>query len=441
MSILCRNCGNNDQAQFRMGGTLEGTEFKRYRCKKCGKWGNTGDTKEMKDPVEEDVYTFIDEGETAFASASLDYDVINSTQKLMEVMKIDDKVWEIYKKQVGKAPAWRKDRIVEWDVEDGQVTHGHVDDTGKIKVIPVYTVKLWLRRKTEEIRANLFLEDFKKTAYQFAPKTVHLKYPKPNKSNLLYEIEMPDIHIGRLTWGEESGLDSDLKSQVEMVRKVATELLAYTEKFPIAKILFPIGHDYYNVDNNLNTTTHGTPQQEDTRWRKSFKVGWELAAELTNMFSQVAPVDIWVIGGNHDEQRSFYLGEVLSALYANSKRVTINNSAKLRKYYQWGSCMIGMTHGYHERLKELKDLMSYEEPKMWAETKYREFHTGDKHHKEDYVHKTQETNGGVVIRILRSLSTADAWHYNKGYVGALRASEAFLWDAEMGLKAQFTAIP
>jgi hypothetical protein len=267
-----------------------------------------------------------------------------------------------------------------------------------------------------------------------------LKFQKPQKG-MLYEIEMPDIHIGKLTWGEESGEDGDMKSQVEIARKVAQDLLLHTQHYPIEKILFPIGHDYYNVDNNLNTTTHGTPQQEDTRWRKSFKVGWQLASELVNMCAQVAPVDVLIIGGNHDEQRSFYLGEVLSAIYANSKRVTVDNSAKMRKYYTYGNVLLGLTHGYHEKIKELKDIMFYEAKPLLQNAKYIEWHTGDKHHKEDYVHKTHEETNGVVVRILRSLTTADAWHYNKGYVGALRASEAFLWDKELGLRAQFTAIP
>jgi hypothetical protein len=434
------NCGNDDDSLFRWGGTLEGSGEKRFRCKKCGTWGNTGQGKQKDMPEEEQLYTFVDEGQTAYASATLDKDVVNSPAKLLKAMNIDENVWMVYKKQIGKAPAWRKDREVRWDVVDNHVANGKVRDSGKIKIVPVYTVKLWLKRRTEEIRAGIALDDFKRDVYRFAPKVVQLKFPKSPKG-MLYEIEMPDIHIGKLTWGEESGEDGDLRTQVDVARKVAQDLLSHTKHYPVEKILFPIGHDFYNVDNNLNTTTHGTPQQEDTRWRKSFKAGWQLASELINMCAQVAPVDVLVVGGNHDEQRSFYLGEVLSAIYSNSKRVNVDNSAKLRKYYTYGNVLLGLTHGYHEKIKELKDIMLYEAKPLLANAKYIEWHTGDKHHKEDYVHKTHEANNGIVVRILRSLTTTDAWHYNKGYVGALRASEAFLWDREAGLKAQFTAIP
>ena len=433
---FCKECGNSSLEKFRWGGKLD-SGAKRFRCKECGTWGNTGDGQKQS---ENDVYSFMDNGESAEATALLDMDTIKSPKQLIKAMNIDESVWLIYKTQVGKQAAWRKDREVIWEVENNRVRNGKVRDSGKIKIVPLFNVKIWMRRRTEEIRSNLALDDFKKTAYQFAPKIVSLNIKKP-KSGMMYEIEMPDLHIGKLTWAEESGEDSDLKSQVELSKNIVKELLSYTNNFQIERILFPIGNDFYNVDNNLNTTTHGTPQQEDTRWRKSFKVGWQLAADIINMCSQVAPVDVLVVGGNHDEQRSFYLGEVLSALYKSDKNVNIDNSAKLRKYYVYGKNLIGLTHGYHEKVKELKNLMALEVPQMWAETNYREWHTGDKHHKEDWVHKTHEGNNGVVVRILRSLTTPDAWHYNKGYVGVLRASESFLWDKEKGLRAQFTATP
>ena len=433
----CRNCGILKAGEFRWGGTLD-SGAKRFRCKKCGDWGNMGNGQEY--ATEGDLYSFVDNGGTAEATAVLDMDTIRSPKELAKAMDIDESVWEIYKKQVGKQAAWRKDREVIWKVENGKVTEGNVRDSGKIKIVPLFNIKIWMRRKTEEIRKDLAIDDFKKSVYQFAPKTISLKFNKP-KNGMLYEIELPDLHIGKLTWGEESGEDSDLVSQVKLAKEVSLELLSYAKSFPVEKILLPLGNDFYNVDNNLGTTTHGTPQQEDTRWRKSFKTGWQLAADLINMAAQIAPVDVLIVGGNHDEQRSFYLGEVFSALYKSDKNINIDNSAKLRKYYKYGKNLIGLTHGYHEKIKELRDLMALEVPQLWAETSYREWHTGDKHHKEDWVHKTHEGNNGVVVRILRSLTTPDAWHYNKGYVGVLRASEAFLWDKERGLKAQFTATP
>jgi hypothetical protein len=440
--LFCVECGS-DNVQKR--GYTSGGKKQKIRCNDCGKFGLTervGEIEEETLVAEQASYSFMSDGEKAQISTEIraNEDEIQTADDLIRHLKIDTSIWQIDRFKIGKSTAYRKDREVKWDVVDGKVVSGHVDDSGELLLKPLFNVQVWMSRKTEEIRAGMAIEDFSKMAYQYAPRQVSLKYTKP-KSGMLYEIEMPDIHIGKLTWGEESGEDSDIKIQVDAARAVIESLLSHTQHYPIERILFPLGHDFYNVDNNLNTTTHGTPQQEDTRWRKTFRIGWNLAAEMVNMCAQVAPVDVYIIGGNHDEQRSFYLGEVLSALYANTDRVNIDNSAKLRKYYAYGKVLLGLTHGYHEKLKELKDIILYEAKPYLGEAEFIEWHTGDKHHKEDYVHKTHEASNGVVVRILRSLTSPDAWHYNKGYNGALRASEAFMWDRDNGLVAQFTASP
>lgn len=430
---ICEHCGS-DNLQKR--GKLNNRQ--RIVCKDCGKWGLLIDDEEdTSDPPPS--YTFRNFGNTAEIHAEVD-DTIQSEQDLIKYLNIDTTIWRVEWFEIGKNAAWRKDREVRWRVVDGKVIDGVVNDSGDFKIKPVFSVKVHLVRKTEEIVKNYVLEDFKSVIYQATAKLPRLKYTEP-KVGMLYEVEMPDLHIGKLAWGEETGQDTDLRIQVESAKRVMSELLSYTDKFPIEKILFPIGNDFYNVDNQYNTTAHGTPQQEDTRWRKTFKVGWQLANDLIDMCAEVAPVDVLIIPGNHDEERSYYLGEVLGAIYQNSDRVCIDNSPRARKYYSYGKVLLGLTHGYHERVVKLKDILYLEARGMLDQAQYIEWHTGDKHHKEDFVLKTNETENGIVIRLLRSLTSPDAWHYNKGLNGALRAAESFLWDKDHGLKAQFTAIP
>ena len=151
--------------------------------------------------------------------------------------------------------------------------------------------------------------------------------------------------------------------------------------------------------------------------------------------SQVAPVDVLVVRGNHDEERTFYLGDALECWYHTNPNVMIDNAAKSRKYYQFGKNLIGFSHGYDEKLDKLPMIMSLEVPEMWAQATYREFHTGDKHHKFD------TSENGIVVRILRALAAPDAWTYNKGYIGSIRAAESFMWHPTNGVVAQFTARP
>jgi hypothetical protein len=322
-------------------------------------------------------------------------------------------------------------------VLDGHVTSGDVEDSGKMLVVPLYHMELRLVRKQEEIRAHNAIEDMIQDAKEFAPRYPKIKYT-PRKDKMLYEIAMPDIHFGRLTWHEESGQDFDIKIAESVVRETLQQLLQYSKNFEIGKILFPLGNDFFNSNNKSNTTVNGTLQQEDTRWQKTFRAGRRLATEMIDACAEIAPVDVLFVLGNHSEEKEFYLGDALECWYHNNKNVQIDNGAMSRKYYSFGKVLLGFTHGNTEATKKLPNLMQFEVPKLWGDSIYREWHTGDKHHKMDFVLEVDE-QVGIVIRILRSLVPADAWTFSHGFVGSQRAAEAFLWHPESGLIAQFTA--
>ena len=84
--------------------------------------------------------------------------------------------------------------------------------------------------------------------------------------------------------------------------------------------------------------------------------------------------------------------------------------------------------------------MSLEQPELWSSSLFREWQTGDKHHKKEIKTSLKEDEQkGVMVRILRSLSGNDAWHFDKGYIGQQRKAEAFIRHFNNGLIAQFTS--
>lgn len=418
----CLECGNTNQDKIKWHGFNQARTARRFVCKECDKWGKA----ELGVSDKDTDYSFISNGNKAELTANTTKR-IKTERDLVNAMEIDTNIWAIDKYQIAKKGGYRKP-----DADKGK------GNAQVFLVEPVYSVKVWLKRKTLDIRlANLTTDTLRDMA-TFAPIYKRIAYPK-HKDGLLYEVAIPDIHLGKMTWGEESGEDSDLKSQTKRVITVLTELLSHAKNYKIDRILLPIGNDFFNVDTLLNTTTLGTPQQEDTRWQKTFRAGRKLAVEMIDFCSAIAPVTVLQIPGNHDETRNFYLGDALEAWYHNSKDVTICNSARKRKYFRYGKVLLGFTHGNNEKFSQLPSIMALEEPKLWAGSLFREWHLGDKHHRVDLVQKTSEELG-VTIRILRSLSPADAWHYNKGFVGALSAAESFLWSKEKGLVAQFTSI-
>ena len=59
--------------------------------------------------------------------------------------------------------------------------------------------------------------------------------------------------------------------------------------------------------------------------------------------------------------------------------------------------------------------------------KYAEVHAGHWHS------QTTAEKNGMVLRYLPSITGTDEWHYNKGFVGAVKATVSFVWG-DTGLK-------
>jgi hypothetical protein len=361
-----------------------------------------------------------------------------SDKDLLDFLGVDLNDWEVVKVVYGKSEGYRKDRRVEWEVIDGKVRHGIVDDSGELLIKPLFSVKVWLKKKVAEIAARNEVELIKKEAISYAPKYKRIKYPKLN--GFMYEVATPDLQLGRLVMAEEAGLASDPDLYIRKAESAVNELLGVAEKFQIERILLPIGNDLFNSNTAAMTTAHGTPQSDDVRWQRTYKLCKGMFIRLIENMTQIAPVDVKIVKGNHDEERIFYFGDTLESWFHNNPNVTVDNRPIGRKYYPFGKVLLGLAHGYYEKDVKLDSLMAYEQPQLWAASQFREWHLGDKHHKKDTLIKTDELENGVVVRILRSLAPPSVWEYDKGYVGSLKAAEGFLWHKERGLFAQFTAL-
>ena len=421
--ITCPKCG--PEAAMKRGMNSAGNQ--QYQCSRCKKYFVSSKSEGPGDNTYQEDDRFIN---VTVASRR-----ILTKEEIIAQFKVDTTKWEVASFEIKTSESYRKDRSVEWHVEDGVVIQGDVSDSGKMLVVPLYHIKLKLIKKVDEIRARSVIDEMKEEALSYAPVYPKIKYPKITDPHL-YEIDIPDIHFGRLTWKEESGGDYDTEIAKKVVKSTLIKLLECSTQYPISKILLPIGNDFFNVASKANTTTKGTPQQEDTRWSKTFRRGRELAVWMVEACSAVAPVDVLIIGGNHDEEKTFYLGDALYSWFHNDPNVTIDNGAMNRKYYLYGKNLIGFTHGGDYKIDKLASIMPSEVPELWAKSDYREWHLGHIHHK----YEVNEENG-VVIRFLRSLVEHDEWTYRQGFSKALAAGESFVWSEKKGLVAQFTATP
>jgi hypothetical protein len=258
------------------------------------------------------------------------------------------------------------------------------------------------------------------------PKLIRYKY---QPGNCLLELPIMDVHLGKLAWGKETGEDYDLKIAVELYKKTIIDLLEKVEHLdlPIELIEFPVGQDFFHVDNAENKTTAGTPVDVDTRFLKMFDEGIEALVWAIEELRQIAPVNVRWVCGNHDKTIGYFAIAYLSAFFRDCDGVSVDLSKEFRKYVHYGVNLIGFSHG--KEGKRIETLMQQEQPEAWGNSVFREWHLGDLHHEES------KEVGGVKIRRISSITAIDAWHAEKGF-RALRTAQAFIWDKEKG--KQFT---
>lgn len=260
------------------------------------------------------------------------------------------------------------------------------------------------------------------------------KYPSPNIKRLkscedgfLLEVPVEDVHFGKLSLAEDVAEPYNYNLAKERFGFVIDDIIQSVSNMNIEKIIFPIGSDFFHIDNANSTTTAGTKQNSDLSPQLIFKYGLECLIENIIKLSVVAPIEVFCINGNHDFLSSYHAICSLQCYFHNNENVIVNTETSPRKYIEFGQCLIGFSHGDKEK-KRIEGLMQIEAREAWGRTKYHEFHLGHLHSEQ-----TKEVNG-LIIRNLSSITGADLWHHNSGYVGAVKKCQSFIWDKNYGLK-------
>lgn len=351
---------------------------------------------------------------------------VHTLEDLIRVCEIDTAVWEVVE---WKANKWEMGWV---NREEKKADTAHA--------LPLYQITARMRRRNaliltmDELRKQL-VEDIRAARPYIATNPKHLV----NDNDWLFEFAPFDLHMGKLTWDEETVTNYDIKIATDLFNASLDFLLARALRLTggkFARILCVFGNDVSHIDNKKGETTAGTPLDVDTRYIKVYRRIVEIHRRAIDRLSKIAPVDVVIVPGNHDELTAFHLGELLGVCYENDSNVTVDNAAKLRKYYEFGTNLFGFTHGDAEKVSELPLLMAREQSEAWARCASREWHIGHKHISEKFEARARfeqdfTSDKGIRVRRLTSLSAHDAWHTKHAYVDR-RACEAFVFHRTAG---------
>lgn len=310
-----------------------------------------------------------------------------------------------------------------WDVVTYKNNYWNSQKQGG-ELITLFQSKLTVKPKS---KLDFNLNQVKKNLENYIPEYATKKTSRVY-NDLGDELLVPcffDVHFSKLAHASETGEHYDYKIAKDRFIRSAQAYIDRLSGRKFEKILFIVGNDYFNSEANAETA-HGTRVDNDTRATKLFERGTEALIEVINMFAEIAPVDVMLISGNHDTMTSFYCSCVLNAFYKNDENITVDNSPMLRKYYKYGSNLIGLTHGSEEK-DRIYSLMQVEAASDWGTTTTHEWLIGHLH-SEGVTEKN-----GVTVRRIPSLCGTDAWHFSQGYTMAKKQSCAFIYNKEHGL--------
>lgn len=249
--------------------------------------------------------------------------------------------------------------------------------------------------------------------------------PEAADTDLLTVLTLADVHLGQLSWGEETGEDWNLREAVRYVTQTASLLIGATPQSGTAVVLI-LGDFLHADDSTATTPTHKHNVDVDSRHSKVMRSAVELAMALVSMAAhRHQRVIVRVLPGNHDIHAAPAVGLALWAAYREDPRVQVDFDPRPFWVYEHGKVLIGAQHGDKMKLEKMPLHLAASAPEAWGRTSYRVVFSGHRHH------QTTHEAGGVICRCLPAVTARDAYAASRGYHAA-RGMTAFTFHRETG---------
>ena len=294
----------------------------------------------------------------------------------------------------------------------------------------LYAVKFKIKPLIKTLTLDKALESAKEV-FDKGIEPIKFKKEKKKKLNdeLLIEIPAIELHLGKYAEELESGQNYGTEIAKSRFYEILRQILEMQEIVRADRCVVMIGNDFFNSDTVGNTTTKGTQQFNDIRWKSLFIVGLELYKDFFNTLRcRFNHVDVRLCQGNHDVMSSFYLYMALSAYYRLDAIVKFEENYREYQCYRFGDNAIFFGHG-DTNLKRLVQSIPAEFYKEWGESKFRELHV-------QHLHSefTVDEHNGMITRRISSPTAVDSWHYSERFNTAVQKHQVFLWHKSQGLK-------
>ena len=323
-----------------------------------------------------------------------------------------------YNPELWELQTWR---FGKWEVAIADEDENRVCTTIKCVIKPKVKSKLDID-EVVKISKEVFSKEIKPLKL-----SKQAKKPKLDDKKLLF-ITAIEAHLGKLSNTIDTNTTYDHKIVRDRVRKVFKETIELQEQQQCGTCLVIVGGDYFNSESN-GMTTGGTPQQNDTRYKKMYQVGLDLMAEgIISLRDKFNKVDIKLEAGNHSRDMEFFLYMALQQRFNGDDVIKFSDDYKYTQNYMFGQCGLFFNHGEGNQ-KRLVNSIPAEFYDDYGKTKFRYLMEQHLHIRE----VKQEQNGLISYRT-PSICETDEWHYRQRFgLGVQPLQEIIVLHKDYGI--------
>lgn len=305
---------------------------------------------------------------------------------------------------VRKTVQQRPERGVPFEVPDGHAIKG----VSALVGADGREIQRWV--KTRE--ADTALDNIEAIKEAFSELKGQAKIRPPVKSadaDLLTVYTLPDLHVGGLAWGKETGENWDLEIACRTVREAVQDLVSQSRPTKHA-IVLGLGDLFHMNDRTNMTPRSGHILDVDGRWPKVYKAGAKMAVDLVSMVAEKHPeVEVRFLAGNHDPDAAVTLTVAMALYFDGHKRITVNDSPSLHYYRRFGKVLLGATHGHTVKPERMAMMLAADCPEDWGKSQFRHMLFG-------HVHSEgMREVGGVRVESFNSPAAKDAYAHGGGW--------------------------
>lgn len=291
-----------------------------------------------------------------------------------------------------------------------------VDQDGRV-------IAKWI--KTREGSGEGLIEGLRAAFAEYEGKAPNIPAPAHADADLLTVYPLPDLHLGMLAWGRETGASYDIKIATEMAINSIRALVEQSRPSEHA-VLLGLGDYLHSDDHKAATPGSGHQLDVDGRFPKIFAAGAKLATEMVGIIAKKhRNVEVKFLSGNHDINSSMCLTVALSLFYGNTPRITVNDDPGIAWYRRFGACLLGGTHGHSVKPDRMALMMANDRAEDWGKSRHRHMMFG-------HIHtETAKEVSGIRIESFQAPAARDAWNAASGYRSG-RSLSAITYHAQEG---------